>query len=98
MLNLASRVLGAAGGVIMAAWDVLKAFEAFQKGQTGVGFLFVGSAILGIAVTIGFMFAWNPLLMVILVASFVLVAWLLEKFKDNKIQTWMEQCIFGEGR
>ena len=98
MLNLASRALGGIGGAIMAIWDFMKGQEAIEKGQIGVGWLYRASGVLGLVVTAGFLFSWNPLLMVMLVAAFVLVAWLLEKFKDNKIQTWLEQCIFGTGK
>jgi hypothetical protein len=96
-LLITARWLGAAGGVIMAGWDTWKAREEMTKGHTTVAWLYRGSAALGIAITIGFWFSWNPLIMVILVAGFALVAWLLEKYKDNKLQSWLEQCVFGNG-
>ena len=96
-LLLVSRVLGVAGGVIMAFWDSKKAWEEWGKGHVQVAGLYAVSASLGLAVTIGFFFSWCPLVMIVLVGCLVLVAWYLEKKKDNKLQSWLEQCIFGKG-
>lgn len=96
-LEGAGRVLGVMGGLIMAAWDLYKAYDELKKGNRVVATLYVGSFALGLAVTIGFFLSWNPVLMLILVACLVLVAWLLETYKDNKLQSWLEQCIFGKG-
>ena len=97
-LGVAGKALGALGGVIMAGWDFYKASESFQEGEAKVGLLFVGSGVIGALVTYGFLSAWNPLLMLVLMAVFVLVAVFLEKYKDNKLQSWLEQCVFGRGK
>jgi hypothetical protein len=90
------RGLGALGGIIMAFWDARKAWEESQKGHTPVASLYLGSAALGLVVTIGFASMWNPLLLTLLVLALVTVTWILEKVKDNKLQSWLEQCIFGK--
>jgi hypothetical protein len=93
-----ARWLGAAAGVIMAGWDAYKAWdETFNKGNITVGAMYGASSILGLVLTWGFLASWNPLILIILVAGFVLVAWLLEKYKENKLQSWLEQSIFGKG-
>lgn len=97
LLGVAGKALGVIGGVIMAGWDFAKGVDAAVKGQIGTAALYFGSALLGAVVTIGFLLLWNPVLMIVLVAAFVLVAWFLEKLKDNKLQSWLEQCIFGKG-
>lgn len=99
VLALSGRVLGALGGVIMAGWDLWKAYdEGVNKKNWGIGALFLGSAALGGLAALGFFLVWNPLTMVILVAALVILTLFLEKYKDNKIQTWLEQCIFGKGK
>lgn len=95
-LLLASRVLGVVAGVIMAGWDFWKGVEAIEQHKLSLGGLYFSSTILGLAVTYGFLVSWNPLVLVVLVAAFVFIAWLLEKYKDNKLQSWLERCIFGK--
>lgn len=98
-LALGGRVLGAVGGLIMAVWDARKAYdEGINKKNWGVGALYLGSAVLGGIAAIGFFMVWNPLLMIVLVAALVIVTLILEKVKDNKLQTWLEQCVFGKGQ
>lgn len=96
-LGVAGKALGALGGAIMAWQDYKKGQEEAAKGHSGVAWLYRGSAALGVIVTIGFLCLWHPVLMIVLVAAFVVVAWFLEKLKDNKLQSWLEQCIFGTG-
>jgi hypothetical protein len=90
------RGLGALGGVIMAFWDLKKAWEEHQRGQDLVAGLYLGSAVLGLALTIGFLYVLNPFLLAFLAMALVTVTWALEKVKDNKLQSWLEQCIFGK--
>jgi hypothetical protein len=97
LLKATARWLGAAGGIIMAAWDGVKAWDEFHKDHNFVAGGYAASSILGIIITYGFWASWNPVALVILVAIFALTAWLLEKYKDNKLQSWLEQCVFGNG-
>lgn len=97
VLTVAGKALGALGGAIMVWWDHSKAQEEAAKGHTGIAWLYRGSAVLGAIVTIGFLWLWHPIVMIVLVAALVLVAWFLEKYKDNKLQSWLEQCVFGKG-
>jgi hypothetical protein len=89
------RRLGALGGIIMAFWDLKKAWQESQRGKGLVASLYLGSAVLGLTLSIGFLLALNPFLLASLVISLVTVTWALEKVKDNKLQSWLEQCIFG---
>jgi hypothetical protein len=47
-----------------------------------------GAGVVGLSV--------SPFL-ILLVVTFVLVAYWLETTKDNAIQSWLENCIFGIG-
>ena len=53
----------------MAGWDLWDAHKEAAKGHATVAWLYRGSAVLGLALTLGFWFSWNPLLLVILVAG-----------------------------
>ena len=97
VLAAMGKILGVFGGWLMAGLDIWKAYLEFQRDNLGVMGLYIGSAALGFVIAWGFAALWHPVLMIVLVAAFVVVAWFLEKLKDNKLQSWLEQCIFGKG-
>ena len=79
----------------MAAWDFAKAWENKEQKNYSMATLYGGSAILGLAITAGFFFAWAAPIMIILVAAFVIVAILIELLKDNKLMEWLKRCYWG---
>jgi hypothetical protein len=89
------RVLGFLAAAVMATCDWVKAREEFSKGNKLTGWMYRGSALLGIgvAIALGFM-GFTPVTLV-LVAIFIGVVYWLEKVKDNAIQAWLENCIYG---
>ena len=70
--------------------------EEDAKGNSGIADLYYASAALGItsAVMLGF-FAFNPFTLLVVIA-FCIVAYYLETRKDNAVQSWLGNCIFGK--
>ncbi|MFN4266969.1 MAG: T6SS effector BTH_I2691 family protein [Aquabacterium sp.] len=105
--NMTGRVLvwvgkglGIAGAVIMAAMDVNQAISMFSEKRYGLGIAYVFSAGFGIGAAwfLGFSsLAAATGIGLILVVLAIGVALLIEFFKDNKVQDWLERCIWGKG-
>ncbi len=95
-LEASGKVLGLAGAALMAAWDFLKFYDELQKGNRLTATLYFASGALGLAIAWLLAGAFNPWVL-LLVAIFLVVVFVLEKIKDNAIQSWIENCIFGIG-
>lgn len=107
------KVLGTIGAAIMAVWDGMKAVEEAKKDNFEIASLYLASAGFGLAVAFCLTFdagmkaagavgMWLGLggampIVVLLVAAFLVTAYFLETSKDNAIQSWLENCIFGIG-
>ena len=99
---IGGKVLGAVAGFIVACWDVMHFAEEIKQRNVGMAVLYGTSAVLGVAVAVGTLglaslaalTAWLPLLFVALVVIIVLI----EIFKDNKIQDWLERTLWGTYR
>ncbi|KGM52653.1 hypothetical protein N799_12900 [Lysobacter arseniciresistens ZS79] len=79
-----------AGGVVMAAMDFWQGVKAYQENQPGMMVLYFSSALLGIGAI--FAFGVSLLLGVVVLALLLIVVVLIEHFKDNKLQDWLERC------
>ena len=87
-------------GLSVAVLDVVQARDAFKEGQIGLGALYITSAVLGGMATLAFAglgllgtlaLPWIIAILVALVA----VAIIIEYFKDNPVQDWLERCPWG---
>ena len=86
---------GVVAGVIMAVFDLKSGVEQVTIEKNGfMGGLYFASAGLSLFVIAAFMASWT---VVGLVASaiLILIAILIESFKDNKIQEWLKRCLWG---
>ncbi len=93
--SMTGKALGFGGALIMGVWDWIKGWQELQKGNIENAALFGASGALGIAAGIMLTwFAFNPF-MPIVVFLFMATAYMLETTKDNAMQTWLENCIFG---
>lgn len=101
-LRIGGKALGVGAGVVMAVWDGIRGWQELQE-DNAVGWLYFGSA----AASVGAMIAFSslgPLLFgaaatgigVALVVVVIVIAVLIEVFRDNKLQDWLERCYFGE--
>jgi hypothetical protein len=94
-LAVAGRVAGAAG-VIVAFLDGLHAKEEFQQGNWGLFSLYAASATIGLVLAVGLLFGFvTGGVAIILLIIVVALAVLIELFKDNKIQDWLERTLWG---
>ncbi len=96
VLLAGSRIAGIAAGVIMAAWDFVKAGQEFKRGNVGLMIGYGASGILGFVITAGFALGWGVRIMFWLVAALVLVAVILELAKPNKLKEWLYRCYWGK--
>ncbi|TCS33314.1 hypothetical protein EDC30_11769 [Paucimonas lemoignei] len=95
VLRTGGRAFGIIGAAIMATWDLLKGWEELRKKDFLTAGLYFGSALFGVATAIALtFFTFNPFTL-LLVVAFIGIAYWLETTKDNAIQSWIENCIFG---
>lgn len=101
-LRAGGKALGIGAGVVIAVWDVKRGRQEVQEGNA-VGYLYFASAgatILAMAAFGGWLGASIAGLSatgvgIVLVVLAVVIAVLIEVFKDNKVQDWLERCYFG---
>jgi hypothetical protein len=95
-LAVVGRVAGAAAGVIVAVLDGLHAKEEFQQGNWGLFSLYAASAATGGVLAIGIAAGLiTGGVAIVLLIVLVALAVLIELFKDNKIQDWLERTLWG---
>lgn len=103
-LRGAGRFLGFLGGAIMAFWDAKRAWQEAGEGNYWVSALYGVSAIAGV-MAMGVFAGWFGATIlglsatgvgIILVVVAILIAVLIEFFKDDKLQDWLERCYFGK--
>lgn len=101
-LRIGGKALGICAGVVMAVWDGWRGWQEIQEGS-GVGWLYIGSAAGSLAAAVMFT-GWAATILgiglatgigIILVVLLIAISVLIEIFKDNKLQDWLERCHFG---
>lgn len=81
-------------GVVMAVFDGVKAIEEYGERNYGMAIAYIGSAVLGVGLIIALAIG-GPVaiaLGAILLALLFGITILIEHFKDNKFQDWLERC------
>ncbi|WP_110642956.1 T6SS effector BTH_I2691 family protein [Salinicola sp. CPA57] len=103
-IRFAGRGLGVGAAIVMAAWDVIRGWQEIQEGNALVGGLLFVSAGFSVA-AMGMFAGWFGATVfglsatgvgIVLVALILTIAIVIEYFKDNKIQDWLERCYFGK--
>ncbi|WP_284337935.1 T6SS effector BTH_I2691 family protein [Comamonas sp. NoAH] len=102
VLQYAAKALGFVAGAAMTIWDSYRGYQEFKEGNYAVAWLYAGSATVSLVAVLSFT-KLGALIFgaaatgvgIILVVLAVLIAVLIEIFKDNKIQDWLERCYFG---
>jgi hypothetical protein len=97
MLKVGGKRLGVIAAFVTGALDWMQYEKESANGNKGLARLYFASSILGGVLAIAFLTVkFIPLLIVfVLVAAFVLVTYLIEKNKDNKLQEWLARCYFN---
>lgn len=93
--SLIGRGAGLLGAVLVAFWDGQNAVDSFNKGQRWMGILYLSSAALGVVVGILAMVGAIPFFGWLAILAIMGIALLIELFKDNKVQAWLENGYWG---
>ena len=103
-LRFVGRGIGIGTGIVMAIWDGIRGWQEIQEGNGWVGGLFFASGASSL-IAMGMFAGWFGTAVaglsttgigIVLVVLVIAIAVLIEIFKDNKIQDWMERCYFGK--
>lgn len=100
-LRITGKVLGIAAGIITAAWDFYDGFMALQENNS-IGYLYIVSGSAASLATVAFLPVLGPMIFgaaatgvgIVLVVFVIIIAVLIEFFKDDAIQDWIERCYF----
>lgn len=100
-LRLIGKGIGIGAGVVMVVWDTSRGVQEIEEGNA-VGWLYFGSAVTSFGAVVAFS-TLGPLLFgaaatgvgIVLVVLVIVIAVLIEVFKDNKMQDWLKRCYFG---
>lgn len=101
-LRIIGKFIGIGAGVVMAIWDGYRGWKEIQEGNTWVGAGFIASGLFSFVAVAAFS-KLGALLFgaaatgvgIVLVVLVIAIAVLIEAFKDNKLQDWLERCYFG---
>lgn len=91
----AAKVGGIATGLLVAALDLMKFKEARSEGQYGLAWLYVGSALTGVALSLAILFSLAIPIIGALIALSIAIGLIIEYVKDDPIQDWLERCPWG---
>lgn len=96
VFTVIGKATGIGGALVMAAWDIQQG-EAYRKAQNfGVAAAFYTSAVVGVGAAAALLIGATGVGL-ILVVLLIAVAVVLEYIKDNKVQSWLERCLWGKG-
>lgn len=98
-LKWSGRLVGLAGGLYVAYFDIEKAKEARQEGKKGLSVLYYSSASIGAGLSVVlFASQWIALAVPIIGVLVLLIVGIgiwIEYLKDNPVQDWLERCPWG---
>ncbi|WP_434631298.1 T6SS effector BTH_I2691 family protein [Chromobacterium sp. CV08] len=95
-LSFIGRLGGFFAGAVMAFWDGKNAYQAAQKREWGMAILYGSSAFLGLAVAALAFAGAVPFIGWIAIIALIGITLLIELFKDNKVQAWLENGYWGK--
>lgn len=95
-VQLLGKLIGMAGALVMAAWDIKQGVDQVKARQHGIAAAYFASAALGMGAAAALFFSWTGVGL-LLVLAVMAVAVLIEYIKDNKVQSWLERCVWGKG-
>lgn len=95
-IQVIGRLVGVAGALVMACWDIKQGVDQIRVKKLGVGAAYIASAALGVGAAFA-LYASATGIGLVLVLALIGVAVLIEYIKDNKVQAWLERCVWGHG-
>jgi hypothetical protein len=88
------KLFGTAGSIFMGLVDLWRADQERREGNYSAGIAYLVSGVLGIAATIFLFIGWTGVGLFV-VALAILWAFVMNMLVDNKVQDWLERCVFG---
>ena len=95
LFRLVGRGFGVGGSLFMAVWDFGRAYSEFQEANTPGMAAYLVSGLLGGAATILLAIGWTGWGLII-VAAMIAWAFIMPLLVDNKLQDWLERCLWGK--
>lgn len=92
--------IGVCAGLFVACLDGVKAYEAKEEKQFGLAWLYAGSTVVGLGLTLAMLYAFSlgalaiPIIGLLIVLS-IGIGILIDQIKDNPVQEWLERCPWG---
>lgn len=88
--------IGVVTGVIMAIFDFKSGAQQINVERNGLmGGLYIASGIFSLALIAAFAMA-STVFGIIFAVALIIVAILIEYFKDDKIKEWLKRCLWGK--
>lgn len=100
LVGFCGKVLGTVAAFLSAIIDGWKAVDAYKKGDLPMAAVFLTTAVGG-AVVAWMMFAGTLtagvgfIVLLVLAALALLAEWIINRFRDNKIEKWLQKTPFG---
>lgn len=94
VFGLIGRFFGIGGSAVMAAWDGWRADQERREGNFAGMAAYGVSAGLGAAATVLLAIGWTGWGLIVVVA---MIAWafIMPLLVDNRLQDWLERCLWG---
>jgi hypothetical protein len=96
LLRLGGRWAGVLAGLVVAGLDARKAYVEAQENASGLVIgAYVGSAVVGLALSAAVLLGASIPIIGLLVLLLIGIGILIEYIKDNPVQDWLERCPWG---
>jgi hypothetical protein len=96
LLRLGGRWAGVLAGLVVAGLDARKAYIEAQENASGLVIgAYVGSAVVGFALSAALLLGASIPIIGLLVLLLIGIGILIEYIKDNPVQDWLERCPWG---
>jgi len=94
-LERAGKALGLGAALVVAGFDWVRSNKELAEGNVGIAWAYRASAGLGVAAAIAFIAGWAGI-GILLAVLFIAITVAIELYKDNKLQDWLERCLWGK--
>lgn len=96
MIGGAGKFLGVVGGVLAAVWQILGGVEAYRRGDVAFGVISIIIGFAGGLIAVGIAAGVISFgLGFLLAIALAIVGYLINCFKHDEVQHWLDSCFFG---
>lgn len=90
----AAMVFGVGGSMLMATTDVLHSIKEFGEKNISAGIAYLASGVLGGLATVALAAGWTGWGLILVLLMFIW-SFVMLRMTDNKLQDWLERCLWG---